>query len=73
MSLTMHAASAPILLTQLRVLLAWLAKMAVGAVLLGLFETSIAKMRVFRVSEFLAAALLLGLLAVIFLYVSKGL
>jgi formate hydrogenlyase subunit 4 len=42
-------------------------------VLLGLFETSIAKMRVFRVSEFLAAALLLGLLAVIFLYVSKGL
>ena len=39
----------------------------------ALFETSIAKMRVFRVSEFLAAALLLGLLAVIFLYVSKGL
>jgi formate hydrogenlyase subunit 4 len=54
-------------------LLAWLAKMAVGAVLLGVFETSMAKMRVFRVSEFLAAALLLGLLAVIFLYVSKGL
>jgi formate hydrogenlyase subunit 4 len=52
---------------------AWLAKMIVGAVLLGLFETGIAKMRVFRVSEFLAAALLLGLLAVIFLYVSKGL
>jgi len=41
--------------------------------LLALFETSIAKMRVFRVSEFLGAALLLGLLAVIFLYVSKGL
>jgi formate hydrogenlyase subunit 4 len=54
-------------------LLAWLAKMVVGAVLLGVFETSMAKMRVFRVSEFLAAALLLGLLAVIFLYVSKGL
>ena len=54
-------------------LLAWLAKMVLGAVLLGLFETSIAKMRVFRVSEFLAAALLLGLLATIFLYVSKGL
>ncbi len=30
-------------------------------------------MRVFRVSEFLAGALLLGLLATIFLYVSKGL
>src|SRR5882724_11027042 len=54
-------------------LLAWLAKMVLGAVLLGLFETSIAKMCVFRVSEFLAAALLLGLLATIFLYVSKGL
>jgi len=54
-------------------LVAWLGKMAAGGVLLALFETSIAKMRVFRVSEFLAAALLLGLLAVIFLYVSKGL
>jgi formate hydrogenlyase subunit 4 len=54
-------------------LLAWLAKMVVGAVLLGVFETAMAKMRVFRVSEFLAAALLLGLLATIFLYVSKGL
>jgi formate hydrogenlyase subunit 4 len=54
-------------------LLAWLAKMALGGVLLALFETSMAKMRVFRVGEFLAAALLLGLLAAIFLYVSKGL
>jgi len=54
-------------------ILAWLAKMIVGGLLLALFETSIAKMRVFRVSEFLGAALLLGLLAVIFLYVSKGL
>jgi formate hydrogenlyase subunit 4 len=47
--------------------------MALGGVLLALFETSMAKMRVFRVGEFLAAALLLGLLAAIFLYVSKGL
>jgi formate hydrogenlyase subunit 4 len=54
-------------------LLAWLAKMVLGAVLLGLFETSIAKMRVFRVSEFLATAMLLGLLAIIFLFVTKGL
>ncbi len=30
-------------------------------------------MRVFRVSEFLATAMLLGLLAVIFLFVTKGL
>jgi formate hydrogenlyase subunit 4 len=48
-------------------------KLALAGILLGLFETSIAKMRVFRVGEFLAAALLLGTLAVIFLYVSKGL
>ena len=41
--------------------------------LLALFETSIAKRRVFRVSEFLATAMLLGLLAVIFLFVTKGL
>jgi len=48
-------------------------KLAAGGILLGLFETSIAKMRVFRVSEFLGGALLLGLLAVILLYVSRSL
>jgi hypothetical protein len=36
-----------------------------------MFETAIAKMRVFRVAEFLGIALLLGLLAAIFLYVSQ--
>ena len=41
---------------------AYLAKLAVGGVLLALFETSIAKMRVFRVPDFLGAALMLGLL-----------
>jgi len=51
----------------------YLAKLLGGAVILALFETSLAKMRVFRVSEFLAAALLLGLLAMILLYVTKGL
>ena len=52
--------------------LIWLAKIAVlGAVLAG-FETSRAKMRVFRVPEFLGVALLLGLLAAIFLFVSQG-
>jgi formate hydrogenlyase subunit 4 len=40
-------------------------------VLLGVFETSIAKMRVFRYGEFLGAAFLLGILAAIFLYVSQ--
>jgi formate hydrogenlyase subunit 4 len=48
-------------------------KLALGGVLLAVFETSIAKMRVFRVGEFLSGAFLLGLLALIFLYVSKGL
>jgi formate hydrogenlyase subunit 4 len=51
----------------------WIAKLAVGAVALGVFEVSIAKMRVFRVAEFLGGALLLGLLATIFLYVSQNL
>ncbi|MBI3496418.1 MAG: NADH-quinone oxidoreductase subunit H [Proteobacteria bacterium] len=37
---------------------------------LAVFETSIAKMRVFRVGEFLGAALILALLAVIFRFVS---
>jgi formate hydrogenlyase subunit 4 len=46
------------------------AKLAVGGFLLGLFETSIAKMRVFRVPEFLGAALMLGLLATLLRFVS---
>ena len=51
----------------------YVAKLAVGGALLGLFETGIAKMRVFRVAEFLGIALLLALLAAIFLYVSQDL
>ncbi|HYD70971.1 respiratory chain complex I subunit 1 family protein [Azospirillum sp.] len=47
-------------------------KLAVGGVLLAVFETSIAKMRVFRYGEFLGGALLLSLLGAIFLYVSRG-
>jgi formate hydrogenlyase subunit 4 len=54
-------------------LVSYLAKLGAGGVLLAVFETSLAKMRVFRVSEFLAAALLFGLLAMILLYVTKGL
>lgn len=48
----------------------YLAKLGVGAVLLAIFETSIAKMRVFRVAELLGGAFLLGLLGAILLYVS---
>jgi formate hydrogenlyase subunit 4 len=50
----------------------WLLKIGVLAVTLAGFEASRAKMRVFRVPEFLGVALLLGLLAAIFLFVSQG-
>jgi formate hydrogenlyase subunit 4 len=53
--------------------LAYLGKLAVGGFLLALFETSIAKMRVFRVPEFLGAALMLGLLGTLLLFVSRSL
>ncbi len=52
---------------------AWLAKLVVAAAALGLFETSIAKMRVFRVPEFMGAALMLGLLGTVLLFVSRSL
>jgi formate hydrogenlyase subunit 4 len=51
----------------------YLAKLAAAGLLLALFETSIAKMRVFRVSEFLGVGLLLGLLAVLLRFVSRSL
>jgi formate hydrogenlyase subunit 4 len=47
-------------------------KLAIAGVMLAVFETSIAKMRVFRVPNFLGAALMLGLLGVLLLFVSKG-
>jgi formate hydrogenlyase subunit 4 len=50
----------------------WLAKLVAGTLALSVFEVSIAKMRVFRVAEFLGGALLLGLLGTIFLYVSQS-
>ena len=51
----------------------YLGKLAAGGILLALFETSIAKMRVFRVPEFLGAALMLGLLATLLMFVSRSL
>lgn len=51
-------------------LAAYLAKLAAGGSLLAVFETSIAKMRVFRVPEFLGAALMLALLATLLRFVS---
>jgi formate hydrogenlyase subunit 4 len=51
---------------------AYVGKLAVGGALLALFETSIAKMRVFRVPEFLGMALMLGLLATLLRFVSAS-
>jgi formate hydrogenlyase subunit 4 len=48
------------------------AKLLVGAVLLAIFETTIAKMRVFRVPDFLGAALMLGLLGALLRFVSRS-
>jgi len=47
-------------------------KLAAGGVALAYFETTIAKMRVFRVPEFLGAALMLGLLGTLLRFVSRG-
>jgi formate hydrogenlyase subunit 4 len=52
---------------------AYVAKLAAGAFLLAVFETSIAKMRVFRVPEFMGVALMLALLATLLLFVSGSL
>lgn len=52
---------------------AYLAKLFVAAVALAVFETVIAKMRVFRVPEFLGAAVMLGLLGTLLLFVSRSL
>jgi formate hydrogenlyase subunit 4 len=53
-------------------LVVYTAKLAVAGFLLAVFETVIAKMRVFRVSDFLGAALMLGLLATLLLFVSRS-
>ena len=54
-------------------MLVFLAKLAAGGFLLAVFETAIAKMRVFRVPEFLGAALMLGLLGTLLMFVSRSL
>jgi formate hydrogenlyase subunit 4 len=52
-------------------LIGYLCKLGALALLLVFFETAIAKMRVFRVPEFLGMALMLGLLGTILLFVSR--
>ena len=52
-------------------LLLWVGKLGVMAIALSLFEISTAKMRVFRVPEFLGVAMLLGVLSGVFLFVAS--
>jgi formate hydrogenlyase subunit 4 len=52
---------------------AYLGKLVAGGALLGFFEVSIAKMRVFRVPEFLGAALMLALLATLLRLIARSL
>ena len=49
----------------------YVVKLAGGGLVLAVFETAIAKMRVFRVPDFLGAALMLGFLAALLLFVSR--
>jgi len=50
----------------------YLAKLGLSAAVLALVEVTIAKMRVFRVADFLSIALMLALLATLLLFVSQG-
>jgi len=54
-------------------LVAYVGKLAVAGMLLALFETTIAKMRVFRVPDFVGVAFMLGFLAVLLRFVSGSL
>jgi formate hydrogenlyase subunit 4 len=51
---------------------AYIVKLATAGFFLALFETATAKMRVFRVPQFLGAALMLGLLGTLLLFVSRS-
>jgi formate hydrogenlyase subunit 4 len=51
---------------------AYVGKLVVAGVLLAIFETAVAKMRLFRVPAFLGAAFMMGILGVLLLFVSRG-
>jgi formate hydrogenlyase subunit 4 len=53
--------------------LAYMGKLAAGGFLLALFEASTAKMRIFRVPDFLGAALMLGLLGTFLVFITRSL
>ncbi len=52
-------------------LLVFVAKLVLGAALLGIWEASIAKMRVFRVGEFLGGAFVFAFLAILLAFVTR--
>jgi formate hydrogenlyase subunit 4 len=52
--------------------LLYLGKLGAGGVLLGIGESAVAKMRIFRLSEFVGMGFVLGLLAVLLLFVTRG-
>jgi formate hydrogenlyase subunit 4 len=49
----------------------YLGKLVLGAALLGAWEVSIAKMRVFRVGEFLGGAFVFAFLAILLAFVTR--
>ena len=67
------AAASDSLVAYLAGIVVYSAKLVGLGALLALFETAVAKMRVFRVPEFLGIGLMLGLLAMLLLFVSRGL
>jgi formate hydrogenlyase subunit 4 len=50
----------------------YIGKLVLGGVVLACFETAIAKMRLFRVAEFLGGALLFALIAAILYFVTRS-
>jgi len=50
----------------------WLVKISALAVLIGVIESMFAKLRLFRVTDFLGLAFILSLLAIIFFYTLRG-
>ena len=53
-------------------LVVWTVKLLAGAALLGLWEVSIAKMRVFRLPDFVGIAFVFGFLAILLAFLTRG-
>src|SRR6185503_18380169 len=53
-------------------LAAWTAKLLAGAALLGVWEVSTAKMRVFRLPDFVGIAFVFAFIAILLAYLSRG-